>query len=247
MGPIYWDPIHDICSVARGTWFYKDTMIPVESDVANQIEEGYGYIKPWTRTYADELNSCLEIGADAELKVVYRLWPVDESAERIRSETGKRKTSLFGKAEDQLEPDEQVQKQAIIIAANPENRAAGTLNDKDHPTKLYTKSSIIYANARDAQILRPSLLPSVTRGRRPLASIRKGRPIGIPVVRGFDHKAWERLHPPSKKAINAMRAQESLEAFKAANSVVERPKTCFACSSDEVKPKATDLVLVIHG
>ena len=30
MGPIYWDPVHDISDVVRGTWFYKDSMLPVE-------------------------------------------------------------------------------------------------------------------------------------------------------------------------------------------------------------------------
>lgn len=28
MGPIYWDPVHDVSSVVRGTWFYKDSMSP---------------------------------------------------------------------------------------------------------------------------------------------------------------------------------------------------------------------------
>lgn len=247
MGPIYWDPIHDISSVVRGTWFYKDTMMPVESDVANQIEEGYEYMKPWTQTYVDELNSCLEIGAEAELKVVYKLWPVEEPNERVRSETKKNKMSLLSKAEDQLDSDERSRKQAVVVAAKSDNRAAGILDDKDHPTRLFAKSSLIYANARDAQILRPNLLPSVVRGRRPLASIRKGRSIGIPVVRGFDHKAWEKLHPPAKRVIAAAKAREGFESLRAIASDAERPKKCAACLSDDEKPKVTDLVLVIHG
>lgn len=247
MGPIYWDPIHDISSVVRGTWFYKDTMLPVEPDVSNQIEEGYEYMKPWTQTYADELNSCLEIGAEAELKIVYKIWPVEEPAERVRSETKKNKMSLFDKAEDQLEPEEQGRKQAIVVSTNPENRAAGVIDDKDHHTKLYAKSSVIYAGAKDAQILRPSLLPSVARGRRPLASIRKGRSVGIPIIRGFDHKAWEKIYPPSKRTVAAAAARDGIEALKIVTSTAERPKKCPACSSDEEKPKVTDLVLVIHG
>lgn len=247
MGPIYWDPIHDISSVVRGTWFYKETMMPVESDVANQIEEGYEYMKPWTQTYADELNSCLEIGAEAELKVVYKLWPVEEPNERVRSETKKNKMSMLSKTEDQLDSDERGRKQAIVVAATPENRAAGILDDRDQPTRLYNKFSLIYANARNAQILRPSLLPSVVRGRRPLAPIRKGRSIGIPVVRGFDHKAWEKLYPPSRRAVAAAKARDGLETLKTISSGAERPKKCAACSSDDEKPKATDLVLVIHG
>ena len=221
--------------------------MPVESDVANQIEEGYEYMKPWTQTYTDELNSCLEIGAEAELKIVHKIWPVEEPNEQVRSETKKNKMTLFHKAEDQLNSDEQDRKRAIIAATGSENRAAGIFDDKDHPVRLYAKSSVIYANARDAQILRPSLLPSVVRGRRPLASIRKGRSIGIPIVRGFDHKAWEKLYPPTKRAVAAAKAREGLEALKIATSAAERPKGCPACSSGEEKSEVTDLVLVIHG
>lgn len=247
MGPIYWDPVHDISSVVRGTWFYKDTMMPVEPDVANQIEEGYEYMKPWTQTYIDEVNSCLEIGADAELKVVHKLWPVDESSEQVQPDTRRSNKALLNKATDQLNPDEQIRRRAIILAAKPENRAAGILEVKGQPIRLYAKSSIIYANSRDAQILRPGLLPSVARGRRPLAAIRKGRAVGVPVVRGFDHKAWEKLHPPSKRAVAAAKPRETLEALRTDYSSSEGRKPCTACSAEQERPRPTDLVLVIHG
>ena len=71
---IYWSPANDISSVIRGTWFYKDTMLPVESEVAAQLEDGYSYNKPWTQTWQDELNSCVEAGAEGEAKAVHRLW-----------------------------------------------------------------------------------------------------------------------------------------------------------------------------
>lgn len=245
MGPIYWDPVHDISSVVRGTWFYKESMMPVDSDVANQIEEGYEYFKPWTQTYADELNSCLEIGADAELKIVYKLWPADKSGDQVKSETGRSKTLLLDKAIDQLDLDEQNRRHAIIEAANPGNRAAGVLDDQ--PVKLHAKSSIIYANARDAQILQPSLLPSVARGRRPLAAIRKGRSVGIPVVRGFDYKAWERLYPPLRKRTTTSNNREAPAVPKLAGQNSERPKACPACEEAGEKQTVTDLVLVIHG
>ncbi len=248
MGPIYWDPIHDISSVVRGTWFYKDTMMPVEADVANQIEEGYEYMRPWTQTYVDEVNSCLEIGADAELKIVHKLWPVDESSEHVRPDTVRSNNTLLGKATDQLNDDERMRRRAIIIAARPENRAAGLLEIKGQPVRLYAKSSVIYANSRDAQILRPSLLPSVSRGRRPLAAIRKGRAVGIPVIRGFDHKIWEKLHPPSKKAAaTAATPREALNSFRTDHSGSERAKPCVACAAEQERPRPTDLVLVIHG
>ncbi|MCJ1268973.1 hypothetical protein MMC22_008861 [Lobaria immixta] len=247
MGPIYWDPIHDVCSVVRGTWFYKDTMMPVETDVANQIEEGYEYMKPWTSTYVDELNSCLEIGAEAELKIVYRLWPVDDSSSDVRPATAKSKISLLQTATRKLQPDERARKHAIMAAENPQNRAAGVFDGRHDPIRLYAKSSLIYANARDAQILRPSQLPSVARGRRPLGAIRKGRAVGIPVVRGFDYKAWERLHPPSKRATTVAKARDGLDTVWTATPMAERDKSCGACSAEEERPKATDLVLVIHG
>lgn len=247
MGPIYWDPIHDVCSVVRGTWFYKDTMMPVETDVANQIEEGYEYMKPWTSTYVDELNSCLEIGAEAESKIVYRLWPVEESSGDVRPATAKSKMSLLQTVTSKLQPDEQTRKHAIMAAAKPENRAAGVFDEKDVPVRLHAKSSLIYANARDAQILRPSQLPSVARGRRPLGSIRKGRAVGIPVVRGFDYKAWEKIHPPLKRVMTTVKARESMDAGWTIASTSERQKSCIACSAEEERPKATDLVLVIHG
>lgn len=247
MGPIYWDPVHDISSVVRGTWFYKDTMMPVEPDVANQIEEGYEYMKPWTQTYIDEVNSCLDIGADAELKLVHRLWPAGDSGEEVRPETHRSNMSLLTKAKDQLNPDERVRRHAIILAAKPENRAAGILEVKGQPNRLYAKSSVMYANSRDAQILRPNLLPSIARGRRPLAAIRKGRAVGVQVTRGFDHKIWEKLHPIAKKAAAAAKPQEGQSMSRHDQSGAERQLPCRACSAEQERPRPTDLVLVIHG
>lgn len=247
MGPIYWDPVHDISSVVRGTWFYKDTMMPVEPDIANQIEEGYEYMKPWTQTYIDEVNSCLEIGADAELKLAHRLWPVGDSGEEVRPETQRSNRSLLTKAKDQLNPDERIRRHAIILAAKPENRAAGILEGKGQPNRLYAKSSVIYANPRDAQILQPSLLPSVTRGRRPLAAIRKGRAVGIQVTRGFDHRTWEKLHPTAKKAAATVKPHEGQNSSRSEPSGSERHMPCKACLAEQERPRPTDLVLVIHG
>ncbi|KAI4205697.1 MAG: hypothetical protein LQ350_000194 [Teloschistes chrysophthalmus] len=255
MGPIYWDPVHDISSVVRGTWFYKDTMFPVPPDVANQLEEGYEYMKPWTPTYVDELNSCLEVGAEAEAKVVHRLWPETETRkEDSRPVTAKSKKSLLATATDELEPDERARKYAIKQASKPENRAAGKLEaSSDSVEKKYAACSVIYVNVKDAQILRPNQLPSVSRSRKPLGPIRKGRTIGDPVVRGFDYKVWEKLHPPSKKrGVTAEPAMDSIETTKAAVSRApsispDRRKSCVACMSADERSKPTDLVLVIHG
>ncbi|KAL8796113.1 MAG: hypothetical protein Q9195_001446 [Heterodermia aff. obscurata] len=253
MGPIYWDPVHDVSSVIRGTWFYKDSMYPVEPDLANQLEEGYEYIKPWTLTYQDEVKSCLEVGPDAELKITHRLWPSEDgSSNESRPATSRSRLSLLATDTTKLEPDQRQRKQAIIIAAKPENRAAGVLasqaiDSQGKPVRLHAKSSVIYANARDAQILRPNQLPSVARGRKPLASIKKGRAVGIPVVRGFDQRAWEKYNPPSKRLQNAAKQLESAEAMRTAVGGDTRRSSCGACLSEEARPRVTDLVLVIHG
>jgi hypothetical protein len=75
MEPIYWSPVNDIANVVRATWFYKDTMMPVEVDVANMLEAGYLDLQPWTQTWTDELNSAVEVGAVGEMKILHRLWP----------------------------------------------------------------------------------------------------------------------------------------------------------------------------
>ncbi|KAL9030829.1 MAG: hypothetical protein Q9196_001083 [Gyalolechia fulgens] len=255
MGPIYWDPVHDVSSVVRGTWFYRDSMLPVPPDVANQLEEGYEYMQPWTQTYADELNSCLEIGAEAEAKVVHRLWPdVETHDDDSRPATAKSKASLLATASSKLDRDERARKRAIKTASKPENRAAGTLDDpKDGIEKKYARCSVIYVNVKDAQILRPNQLPSAARGRKPLGPIRKGRAIGDAVVRGFDYKAWEKLHPPSKKrGVAAEKAQDNNGTANAAVSRApsisqDRRKSCVACMSANERSNPTDLVLVIHG
>lgn len=226
-------------------------ILKVEPDLANQLEEGYEYIKPWTATYQDEIKSCLDVGPEAELKLTHKLWPSEDGVDS-RPTTSRSRLSLLTTDNTKLEPDQQERKKAIIIAARPENRAAGVLasqvlDSEGRPVRLFAKSSVIYANARDAQILRPNQLPSVARGRKPLATIKKGRSVGIPVVRGFDHKTWEKLNPPSKRLLNAAKARETAEAMRAASGAGQRMKSCGACLSEETRPRVTDLVLVVHG
>jgi len=237
-------------------------MNPVEPDVANQLEAGYEYLKPWTPTYEDEISSCLEYGAAAELKIVWKLWPADQSHEDAsRPSTGKNPDSDPAPVEQELDDEaEQDAMQAREIVRYSENRAAGGLdivytNDiessidkKQAPSRLFPKDSVIYANSRDAQILKPGQLPNVVYGRRPLGPIRKGRPIGVPVVRRFDYKAWEKIHPPPKRVQAAKKAREGAEAIRAATTISTKSrKSCGACLADEERPQPTDLVLVIHG
>ena len=251
MKPIYWNPIHDVSSVVRGTWFYKENMLPVDTDVANRLEEGYEYMQPWTRTYNDEVNSCLEIGAEAEMKIVHKLWPPEDPRDTGgRPETSKSSRTVNKTRPEILTPEEKARKAAAERASRTDNAAAGALKteeNKEDSSRLYAKHSVIYANGRDAQILRPGLLPSSVRGRKPLGPIRKGRTIGIPVVRGFDQKAWDKLYPP-KKSSSAKKAHAGAIASQSgiAATTTERD-ACPACLAGEERPKVTDLVLVIHG
>ncbi|KAI9769857.1 MAG: hypothetical protein M1835_006652 [Candelina submexicana] len=240
MKPIYWSPVHDISSVIRGTWFYKDSMLPVEADIANQLELGYLELKPWTQTWTDELNSAVEVGVEGESKVAHRLWPAETSTKPdSRPATARNLRTLTDmKAVDAL----QTAKASDISV----HMAVGTTVTKNEPVRKYRTSSVFYTNARDAFILRPSLMPSAYYGRKPLTAARKGRSVGIPVVRGFDYQAWDKLHPV-KKSTTTMKAQEGAAASQSGVADADLRKSCATCLAEERRPHATDLVLVIHG
>ena len=240
MKPIYWPPVHDIAAVTRGTWFYKDTMFPVEPAVANQLEKGYRELRPWSQTWNDELNSAIEVGAVAEERIAHRLWPKDEEA----------KDGFSSKAEHTMSTDPYCAARCF----NGEASAEGTLDleasDKKSTdttrtlAKKYPSSQVIYKDSQNAFILKPNLQPSAYYGRKPLQKIRKGTNVGIHVVRGFDWKAWEKLHP-SKKTNVAAKAEENAPASGDADARKSNP--CAACRSQEERPRVTDLILVIHG
>ena len=253
MGPLYWDPVHDVSAVVRGTWFYKDTMTPVEPNLSNQIEEGYEYIKPWTVTYSHELNSCIDFGSEAELKVCHRIWPeLKPAASSSRPMTAKTKQSLLDTKAEDLTSGEKHWQRAIREAKHPDNRSAGILasqqvDDQGDPLPLHSNDFIIFVNPRDAQILRPNQLPSTTRGRRPLDSIRKGRSIGIPIIRGFDQKTWEKTNIAFKRQQTAFKTRRGPEILRTLSASADRQKYCGACLIEGERPNPTDLVLVIHG
>ncbi|KAJ5800137.1 uncharacterized protein N7518_002205 [Penicillium psychrosexuale] len=229
MKPIYWSPLQDISSVVRATWFYKNTMLPVETGLANKLEAGYVYLKPWSDTWQDELNSCVENGADAELKIVHPLWTKQDS-QPTTAQVLQSSDSPLDEAEDPLRFDN--------------NRAAGGTSIQSETIKSYLTSSAIYVDAKNAQVLRPSLLPSVSRGRRPLSAIRKGHQIGIPVVRGFSRKSWEHLHPSKSNPIDV---RHYIRKTQSKSPSAQGEQICYACKMEESRPSPTDLVLVIHG
>lgn len=212
---------------------YKNSMLPVEPELANQLEAGYEFMMPWTATWQDELNSCVENGPEAEMKIVHPLWPKEEDKTPNRPGTG----ILFDKKQPRDEHSREV----------PANQAAGGTTASSDSAKMFKNSSVIYVDAKDAQILRPSLLPSVSRGRKPLSAIRKGRQIGIAVVRGFDRMAWEKLYPTKQTSTNA-KAQAGGFTSQSGDAVTaDRREFCAACTLDDERPKVTDLVMVIHG
>jgi hypothetical protein len=229
MKPIYWNPVNDISNVTRGVWFYQDSMLPVEQEVAIQLEAGYEAMRPWTEVWQEELDAIVRSGAaDAELKAMHRLWPKEEPSRPNTATPASSRRGLDGSFGTEL-PNSSIEK-------SPET------------AKPYQKYSVIYLDAKEAQLLKPSLLPSETRGRKPLGSIRKGRQIGIAVVREFSRTAWEKLHGRQMSA-RAVRAKVGAFMNQSGDAATaDNQPMCAACKLDEQRsPDVTDLVLVIHG
>ncbi|KAF2447936.1 hypothetical protein P171DRAFT_408518 [Karstenula rhodostoma CBS 690.94] len=261
MEPTYWAPINDIAQVLRGTWFYKDTMMPVEVDVANMLEAGYLELRPWTETWKDELNSAVEVGALGEMKILHKLWPEKPKRVESRPSTANQMLSTPGLTQSTM-PEEAVDAEKerrtmlehvcdmIDISTGPEgpdNKAAGDTEYGHGGRKnVYRSAGVMYASETEAYILKPALQPSNYYGRRPLANyIRKGRPIGIPVVRGFDQTAWNKLHPP-KKSATAQQAKHGVSSSQSGAPPFQRQRSDPALALSD-RPQVTDLVLVIHG
>jgi hypothetical protein len=60
MEPIYWEgPIYEI---KRATWFISSStgFIPCELSLADQLEEGYLKVKPWTKIKGNEFKKSNE-------------------------------------------------------------------------------------------------------------------------------------------------------------------------------------------
>ena len=232
MEPIYWSPANDISSLTRGTWFYKQSMLPVEPDIANLLEKGYEDIRPWTTTYEDEVKSCLAIGPEAEIKLTYKLCSAKDFENLVSNETNKSPVpEPFG---------------AIPVL----NMAAGSIGDghaKEELIKYHERSYVIYRDGVEAQILRPNQIPSAARGRKPLGQIRKGSVVGTLVVRGFDPKAWDRIHPRRETTFIRKAREAAVKSQSGTDGTARRREVCHACLASEATPGVTDLILVIHG
>lgn len=265
MTPIYWTPVHDTAPVIRGTWFYKDTMLPVETGVANMLEAGYVDLQVWMETWNDELNSAVEVGAAGEMKIVHKLWPENlpkplDSRPTSRRGTAYRENLLRTATStlvDELDTPQQAREKAvetacdiIDIASGPDgadNKASGTpMYGWQGAVRTFASFGVIYANEREARLLKPSLMPSEYYGRRPLANyIRKGYKLGIQVVRGFDQAIWDKLHPP-KSGSKAKKAEQGAATSASGVPPSIRRKTDPDLARTE-SPQVTDLILIIHG
>lgn len=261
MEPIYWRPVNDISPVIRGTWFYKDTMLPIETPVANMLELGYVELRPWTETWKDELNSAVEVGAAGEMKILHMLWP--NSPPRRKDDSSRPPTaigemaSVLSTADPDFDSPMREQERAADMACDvidistgplgPDNKASGNATYGYSGTlRSYATAGVIYSSEMEAHILKPSLQPSTYYGRRPLANyIRRNRKLGIPVVRGFDQAVWDRLHPP-KKGATMKKAQEGVSSSQSGAAPNKRAKSDPDLAQSE-RPKVTDLVFVIHG
>lgn len=209
-------------------------MIPVPTEVANQLEAGYRELRPYSETWRDELRCAIDVGPLGEEKVSHRLWPAeDDQAGRDRLGT-----------ED------------TVISTDPfcaarcfrgEAAAQGSIDPEpghdptNPPRKSYSSYHVLYKDTDHAFLLKPSLKPSAYYGRRPVAKIMRGMTIGIPVVRGFDRDAWERLH--DKKAT----PKDDKKAGTAASADNTRLSVCPACKAQKQRGQVTDLILVCHG
>lgn len=221
--------------------FSRDTMVPVDPLVANQLEAGYRELRPWTETWRDELKSALDVGPLGEEKVSHRLWP----------EVADKRT----KHKDGLPPEPPISADPFCAARcfRGEAAAEGTLEHvhSEQATALpppesrtYSSYHVIYKDGSTAFLLKPSQKPSAYYGRSPVSKIVKGVTVGIPVVRGFDRSAWERVH--DKRAASRSKSLGAGVRPTELRETVERGG-CPGCQLEKDRGQVTDLVLIIHG
>ncbi|TEA07493.1 putative phospholipase [Colletotrichum sidae] len=237
MKPIYWSPVNDIAVVLRATWFYRDTMLPVPSTVANQLEAGYRELRPHTETWGDEIRCAVDVGPLGEEKVSHRLWP-----EESNRASGEAKRLIW---------DTRISADPYCAASCFHGEAAAQGSVDPNPSfepatpqhRSYATYNVIYKDAVEAFLLKPSLKPSAYYGRRPVAKIMKGMTVGIPVVRGFDRKKWDRVHD---KKLGRNSAQQPPPAVPNDAEIADS-HSCTACKAEKERGQVTDLVLVVHG
>ncbi|CAH0017542.1 unnamed protein product [Clonostachys rhizophaga] len=239
MKPIYWSPVNDLATVTRSTWFYRDTMLPIPPTVANQLEAGFHELRPWTDTWSDEIRCAIDVGPLGEEKVSHRLWPETTGASKAASESYPTPPPISSNpycAARCFRGDA-----AAEGSIEPLKKEAELEDPSMAPIRPFAQYHIIYKNATEAFMLKPSLKPSAYYGRKPVSKIMKGLTVGIPVVRGFDRNKWDRIHrkkqTPNEPGVSA--ASESHEN--------QGHDVCPACKVDKERGQVKDLLLVAHG
>lgn len=215
-------------------------MEPVDSAVANQLEVGYRELKPFTETWADELQCAVEVGPLGEEKISHPLWPKTPNA------------SAKNAADSVQEPPISNNPFCAARCFQGEAAAEGSLlptTNEDHASttpfhRKYEHYHVIYKDVTHAYLLKPSLKPSAYYSRRPVARIVKDVTIGIPIVRGFDRESWMKLHPPRKPQVQTPLVAQS---GTGASQSRTRQDVCLACKVEKERGQVTDLVLVAHG
>ncbi len=257
MKPIYWSPVNDISIVQRATWFYRDTLMPLEPAVANRLESLYRELRPWSETWAIELRCAIEIGPVGEEKVSQPLWP-KQMQRGARTKAGgmspepdissvpfcaSRCHHGAAAAEGSLE-------QAVLDGPGRTDAAemtAGIAAPVVSSVRSFANYQVAFRDDTTAFLLKPSLAPSAYYGRRPIAKISKGATIGIPIVRGFDRGAWEHIHKRGPRESHIRKRHMLDAAF--GDGVSDNPALleCPGCNADTEACQISDLVLVIHG
>jgi hypothetical protein len=223
-------------------------MLPIEPDVANQLEAGYVELAPWTETWNDELNSATEVGAEGEDKVVHQIWPNENDKKPDDGEGSRPATAPDGLDHDSSRCTRD--KHRLTCQDKISLSAEGIVELENGPKSEYLRrfptSVVFYANSKDAYILRPNLAPSAYYNRRPMTSIRKGKVVGIPVVRGFNWRLWEKIHPTKAPASTA-KAKEGAAMSQSGTANIDKGDLCQLCAAEEKGLQATDLLLIVHG
>ncbi|KAJ2901262.1 ddhd domain-containing protein [Zalerion maritima] len=236
MKPIYWSPVNDVAVVLRATWFYSETMVPVDPIVANQLEAGFRELRPHTETWRDELRCAVEVGPLGEEKVVHRLWPKPH---------GKTDNSDSNQ-EPIISQDPDCASRCYRGEAATEGHFDGVdLKENAVPSKPFSNYHVIYKDFKDAYLLKPSLRPSSYYGRKPVAKIAKGHSVGIPVRRGFDWDIWYKAHAKKGRVVPQSPNQPASVAAETQEST--GADACEACKQEKERGQVTDLVFVAHG
>ena len=270
MKPIYWSPVNDISIVQRATWFYRDTMMPLEVPVANQLESLYRELRPWSEMWQIELRCAIDLGPVGEEKITQPLWPAPVQvkfkmkADKAIQTESKISGGLYcashchqgaAAASGTLEPSGRIE---VPVATGLDNTIAvhdaDSVSSSTTADKAFTNYHVAFKNGQAAFLLKPSLRPSAYYGRRPFSKINKGATVGIPIVRGFDRCAWDRFHEqqkavkaPAPAPAPAPASQSSSALGTNINDETHGPPSCPGCKADKAKNQVSDLVLVIHG